>query len=53
MPNIYGTLNTAKMSMATHQLSLDVTGQNISNVNNPNYTRQEGTLVSAFPITTA
>lgn len=50
MPNIYGTLNTAKMSMATHQLSLEVTGQNISNVNNPNYTRQEVTLESAFPI---
>jgi flagellar hook-associated protein 1 FlgK len=38
------------MSMATHQLSLEVTGQNISNVNNPNYTRQEVTLESAFPI---
>lgn len=50
MPNIYGTLNTAKMSMVTHQLSLEVTGQNISNVNNPNYTRQEVTLESAFPI---
>lgn len=50
MPNIYGVMNTAKMSMATHQLSLEVTGQNISNVNNPNFTRQEVTLESAFPI---
>lgn len=50
MPNIYGVMNTAKMSMATHQLSLEVTSQNISNVNNPNFTRQEATLESAFPI---
>jgi flagellar hook-associated protein 1 FlgK len=50
MPNIYGILNTASMSMATHQIALEVTGQNISNVNNPNFTRQEVTLESAFPI---
>jgi len=50
MPNIYGLLNTAATSMATHQIALEVTGQNISNVNNPNYTRQEVTLESAFPI---
>lgn len=50
MPNIYGIMNTASMAMATHQLTLEVTGQNISNVNNTNYTRQEATLEAAFPI---
>ena len=50
MPNIYGTLNTAKMSLLTHQIALDVAGQNISNVNNPDFTRQELNLESAFPI---
>lgn len=50
MPNIYGVMNTAATSMATHQLSLEVTGQNISNVNNTNYTRQEVTLEASFPI---
>ncbi|MBI5816296.1 MAG: flagellar hook-associated protein FlgK [Nitrospinae bacterium] len=48
--SIYGTMNTAKMALITHQLSLEVTGQNISNVNNPNYTKQEVTLEAAFPI---
>ncbi|MBI4829601.1 MAG: flagellar hook-associated protein FlgK [Nitrospinae bacterium] len=50
MPSIYGTMNTAKMALITHQLSLEVTGQNISNVNNPNFTRQEVQLEAAFPI---
>ncbi len=50
MPNIYGAMNTAKMALITHQLSLEVTGQNISNVNNPNFTRQEVQLEAAFPI---
>lgn len=50
MPNIYGAMNTAKMSLLTHQLALEVTGQNISNVNNPNFTRQELNLEAAFPI---
>jgi flagellar hook-associated protein 1 FlgK len=43
-------MNTAKMSLITHQIALEVTGQNISNVNNPDYTKQEVTLESAFPI---
>lgn len=47
---IYGAMNTAKMALLTHQMALEVTGQNISNVNNPNFTRQELLLESAFPV---
>ncbi|MGK7345391.1 MAG: flagellar hook-associated protein FlgK [Candidatus Nitrospinota bacterium M3_3B_026] len=50
MPNVYGALNIAKMSLLTHQIALDVTGQNISNVNNPDFTRQQLQLEAAFPI---
>lgn len=47
---IYGAMNTAKVSLLTHQLSLDVTANNIANVNNPDYTRQAVNLEAAFPL---
>ncbi|MBI4666864.1 MAG: flagellar hook-associated protein FlgK [Nitrospinae bacterium] len=50
MPNIYGAMNTAKVALMAHQLSLEVTGQNIANVNNADYTKQEVQLEAAFPI---
>mgnify|MGYP002278340317 CR=1 FL=1 len=43
-------MNTAKTALLTHQMALEVTGQNIANVNNPNYSRQELLLESSFPI---
>lgn len=47
---IYGAMNVAKVSLLTNQLSLSVTANNISNVNNPNYTRQAVNLEASFPI---
>lgn len=50
MPSIYGAMNTAVTGLMTSQLALEVTGQNISNVNNPDYTRQQANLSSDSPI---
>ncbi len=50
MAGISGAMNIAKQALLTYQLSLEVTGQNIANVNNPNFTRQEVLLESAFPV---
>ncbi|VAX16876.1 Flagellar hook-associated protein FlgK [hydrothermal vent metagenome] len=48
--SIYGAMNTAKMALVTQQTALQITGQNMANVNNPNFTRQEVLLEAAFPI---
>jgi flagellar hook-associated protein 1 FlgK len=48
--NIYSAMNTAKWSLLTHQTAIEVTGQNIANVNNPDFNRQEVFLESAFPV---
>jgi len=37
---ISALLNTAKESLLSHQLAIDVTGSNIANVNTPGYSRQ-------------
>lgn len=46
------TLNTAKVAMLVDQTAISVVGQNIANVNNPNFTRQELQIQAAFPIFT-
>jgi len=38
---ISALLNTAKESLLSHQLAIDVTGSNIANVNTPGYSRQK------------
>jgi len=48
--NIYSAMNTAKWALLTHQTAIEVTGQNISNVNNPDYNRQEVRLEAAYPV---
>jgi flagellar hook-associated protein 1 len=40
MPNLYGLLNIGQSALLTHQKALDVTGNNIANVNTPGYSRQ-------------
>ena len=48
--NIFAAMNSAKWALLTHQTAIEVTGQNIANVNNPDYNRQEVLLESAFPV---
>ena len=48
--NIYSAMNTAKWALLTHQTAIEVTGNNIANVNNPNYNRQEVFLETSYPV---
>ena len=50
MPDIYGILNTASRSLLTQQKAIDVTGQNIANVNTPGYSRQRVVMEPSTPI---
>ncbi|MFH2060648.1 MAG: flagellar hook-associated protein FlgK [Pseudomonadota bacterium] len=49
MSGITSTLNIAKSAIAAQQYGLNVTGHNIANVNNPNYSRQNADHVSNRP----
>lgn len=42
----FATITTARLAMAASQRSLDVTGQNIANINTVGYTKQQVDLVS-------
>jgi len=50
MPNISGVLNIGKNALLTQQKAIDVTGNNISNVNTPGYSRQRVNMLQAAPI---
>jgi len=50
MPGLYGILNTGRIALLAQQQGLDVTGNNIANVNTPGYTRQRVNLESSQPI---
>jgi flagellar hook-associated protein 1 FlgK len=50
MPDIYGILSTATRSLITQQKAIDVTGQNIANVNTPGYSRQRVVMQPSAPI---
>ncbi len=50
MPDIYGILNTASRSLLTQQKAIDITGQNIANVNTPGYSRQRVVMQPSPPI---
>ena len=39
--NVFGILNTAKVGLLAQQLAIEVTGQNIANVQTEGYSRQE------------
>ncbi|MCH8311678.1 MAG: flagellar hook-associated protein FlgK [Nitrospinae bacterium] len=47
--NIFSILNTAKLGLLTQQLAIEVTGNNIANVETEGYSRQEVILVSNTP----
>jgi flagellar hook-associated protein 1 FlgK len=42
--NIYSTMNTAKWALAASQTSIEVTGQNVANINNPDYNKQTANI---------
>lgn len=43
-------LNTAKSAIAAHQIGMNVTGNNIANVNNPTYSRRTALYSSKMPV---
>ncbi len=45
----FAGFNTAQLAMAASQRALDVTGQNLANINTPGYTRQRLDLTSISP----
>lgn len=49
MPGLSNVLNIAKNALLTHQVSLQVAGHNVANVDTPGYNRQELNLSSALP----
>jgi flagellar hook-associated protein 1 len=48
-----GGLHMGTRALQAHQLALEITGQNISNVNTEGYTRQRASLVQTQPINSA
>ncbi len=50
MPDIYGILDVARRALLTQQRAIDVTGQNIANVNTPGYSRQTVNMETCEPI---
>ncbi|NOX34972.1 MAG: flagellar hook-associated protein FlgK [Deltaproteobacteria bacterium] len=49
MSGLSSTLNIAKTAIAAQQYGLNVTGHNIANVNNPDYSRQNANHISNKP----
>ena len=47
--NIFGILNTAKLGLLSQQLAIEVTGQNIANVQTEGYSRQEVKFEATTP----
>jgi flagellar hook-associated protein 1 len=52
MSNMFGLMNIAQSSLHTQQTAIDITGNNIANVNTPGYTRQRLNLVQSQPTIT-
>jgi flagellar hook-associated protein 1 FlgK len=50
MSNIFGLMNVAQSALYTQQKAIDVTGNNIANVNTPGYTRQRLNFVQKQPM---
>ncbi|MGQ9744867.1 MAG: flagellar hook-associated protein FlgK [Dissulfurimicrobium sp.] len=49
MPGLTSILNVATQGILTEQINLHITGQNISNINTPGYSRQSVSLSPNFP----
>ncbi|HEY3857435.1 MAG TPA: flagellar hook-associated protein FlgK [Verrucomicrobiae bacterium] len=52
MLGLFGLLDVGANSLSVAEEAMEVTGQNLSNVNNPNYTRQTLDVQSATPLQT-
>jgi flagellar hook-associated protein 1 FlgK len=52
MLGLFGTLNLAARSLQTQQTGIEVTGQNLANVNNPAYARQRVDIQTSISIPT-
>lgn len=50
MPNIYGLLSVGQTALATQQKAIDITSNNIANVNTPGYSRQRLNMEQNEPI---
>lgn len=50
MSNIYGLLTIGQSALLTQQKAIDVTGNNIANVNTPGYSRQRLTIIQNSPV---
>ncbi|NUM53910.1 MAG: flagellar hook-associated protein FlgK [Candidatus Hydrogenedentes bacterium] len=53
MGSLFSALDIARSGMAAAQIQLDVTGNNIANVNTPGFSRQRALLEERFPALTA
>jgi len=52
MLGLFGTLNSAASSLAAQQEAMAVAGQNMANVNNPAYAREQAVVQNNMPIDT-
>jgi flagellar hook-associated protein 1 FlgK len=50
MSNIYGLLSIGQSALLTQQRAIDITGNNIANVNTPGYSRQRLTIKQNNPV---
>jgi flagellar hook-associated protein 1 FlgK len=50
MSNIYGLLTIGQSALMTQQKAIDITGNNIANVNTPGYSRQRLTIKQNSPV---
>lgn len=53
MSHLFGVLSTGTSALLTQQRAINVTGNNIANVNTPGYSRQRLVLETATPVGTA
>ena len=53
MGTLFGNLEIGKKSLLADQLALQVTGNNMANINTPGYSRQRAVLQTAIPVSTA
>src|SRR5580698_8978386 len=53
MLGLFGTLDLGARSLSVQQEGMEVTGQNLANVNNTAYSRQQLTIQAATPLQTS
>ncbi len=50
MSGIHGIFNTARVALSAQQMGIEITGNNIANVNTPGYSRQRVNLITSEPV---